>query len=91
MTDETFISEKTGKKYRFKGIPHFKEDGFLGTLSEIIEPKLEVGDWWQDDDGGLHHIKDIDIDSPISDRVCYEIRKVNGEVWKKINGEWVKL
>lgn len=85
MTNEIFVSEKTGKRYRIK--PH-NLGGYLVDLREIIEPKLERTDWYQyeEDEFACHQNRW----SSIEVSRLKEIRKANGEVWQKIEGVWHK-
>lgn len=98
MTDEIFVSEKTGKRYR--GIVdgyHLELRKNYIKITEIIEPKLEVGDWilWAVSESPKP-------DDKILSRITYggnfpvnlyhpdllEVRKSNGEVWIKKDGQW---
>ena len=87
MTDEIFISEKTGKRYKIK--PH-DLGGTLIDLREIIEPKLEFNDWVKKEccyDDEIYIVKfpySWDIKNYI------EIRKASGEIWVKKDGVWEK-
>lgn len=94
MTDEIFLSQKTGKRYKRIQAWTFT-DSFL--VKEIIEPKLEVGDWilWAVSESP-------EPDDKILSRITYggnfpvnlyhpdllEVRKSNGEVWIKKDGQW---
>ncbi len=68
------------------------------VLEEIIEPVLEVGDWVElveKNDmciGGLRFkIEKVLLDFWLPNiKECLEIRKANGEIWIKENGEWKK-
>ncbi len=96
MTDtETFTSDKTGKKYRF--VEMQKVNKYMppqGYLKEIIEPVLEVGDWYNIDS----HVKAFIFRDDEGDQkwkqesrhYISEIRKATGEIWIKENGEWKK-
>ncbi len=96
MTDETFISEKTGKRYKLglnaEIITNHREQSVITfnsyvVLREIIEPKLEVGDWIQA--GGTYNICIVNTCLSLNQWTePTEIRKASGEVWKRINGEW---
>lgn len=94
MTDkETFTSDKTGKRYKFEtAVNYFGGLSFAreGRLTEIIEPVLEVGDWYTYDDDTRAFVY-INIGQECRNIPITEIRKANKEHWKKINGEWVKL
>ena len=91
-TEEIFVSQKTGKRYRLAENDLTREHGeFLKPITfiiPIIEPTLEVGDWIQ-----FSHCKDpYHIEEPLSLHLdkLREIRKANGEVWVKEDGEWRK-
>lgn len=92
MTDEIFVSEKTGKRYRYEPSCIDLPKTLYGILTEIIEPKMEVGDFvaYSDKNGehsGVFRYRGIMGNSL---EYVYEIRKANGEVWLKENNEWVK-
>jgi hypothetical protein len=84
---ETFICEQNNKRYRIES-----RHGIAVVLREIIEPKLEVGDFVayvdkNDDHTAVFKYRDT---MGKSLEFVYEIRKANGEVWRKIDGNWIK-
>lgn len=86
----TFIDKETGEEFE----EHHKVTQLCGVGTIFIvpkpkkpEPKLEVGDWYTE----LHNIYAYTVFPPLCKDNLLEIRKANGEVWKKANGEWVKL
>lgn len=99
MTDEIFISEKTGQRYKVidNYIRYTNSNKLNVILDPIIEPKLEVGDWllWavpespKPDDRILSRIT-YGGDFPINlyHANLLEIRKSNGQVWVKEREEW---
>jgi hypothetical protein len=90
MTDETFISEKTGKRYK---LVISRDDLNDYIIREIIEPKIENTDWVQyvDDRGQTAGMFEVREEHGKSLAYVLEIRKASGEVWKRINGDWVRL
>lgn len=89
MTDETFISEKTGKRY--KVCRDYSVGGYI-CIQEIIEPKLEENDWYLDKEDCVWIWANTIGDWAMKDgNEILEVRKANKEHWKRINNEWVKL
>jgi hypothetical protein len=88
----TFIDEQTGERYTWLGadIPSrsiYGEDTLFGGLIPIIEPKLECNDWvrkpsdYGDDAYIIKYPYSWDIENLV------EIRKANGEVFIKEDGQ----
>ncbi len=65
----------------------------LGQIkNKESEPKLEVDDWCLQEDRYTDVVYVVrDIPTSISLELSKEIRKSNGDVWRKINGEWKKI
>lgn len=98
----TFIDKETGEEFETCALV---QGNVLLNGIQIIqpkpkkpEPKMEVGDWV----GYVRFVGDLEIESVFFVRrgkeqnfsdlfYVQEVRKANGEVWKKIDGEWVKL
>lgn len=88
MSDEIFVSEKTGKRYKI--ITHCLTGGLV-DLEEIIEPKLEVGDWYSTIYKQLFAWQGYTGDRELmnTDKII-EIRKTSREIWVKKDGQWEK-
>jgi hypothetical protein len=84
LKEKTFICEQDGKRYRIES-----RYGIAVVLREIIEPKLEVGDWALRD---YAIPKIVSIENPEIWKLWefFEIRKASGEVWRATNGQWIK-
>lgn len=86
---KTFRCEQDGKRYRLR-------EQTCGAFlpEEIIEPKLEVGDWYRTDSWSgviIHGTEPPGQPEHCKILALLEIRKASGEIWKKVDGEWVKV
>lgn len=86
MTDEIFISEKTGKRYKWIG--GYDNIIELGFITEIIEPKLAFNDWVKKESCYDDEVYIVKFPYSWDIKNLIEIRKANGEIWVKENNEW---
>lgn len=86
MSKRIFVDEKTGERFEAEEVFCYGSDEIAYILKEIIEPKLEVGDWYVEYHDPQHPIfcRGDSIEySSMEDGYIKEIRKANKEHWIK--------